>query len=72
MDTHDIDAVTKAQVLLEALPYVQRFRGATFVVKYGGSFMDDPDPELRRRVVTDLVFLAAPDRVDPGTRPAHR
>lgn len=55
----DIDATTKARVLLEALPYVQRFRGSIFVVKYGGSFMDDPDPETRSRVATDIVFLAA-------------
>lgn len=55
----EIDVTTKAQVLLEALPYIQRFRGATFVIKYGGSFMDDPDPEVRQRVATDLVFLAA-------------
>lgn len=51
--------IAKAQVLLEALPYVQAFRGSTFVVKYGGSFMDDPDPALRIRVAKDLAFLAA-------------
>lgn len=50
---------TKAQVLLEALPYIKRFQGSIFVIKYGGSFMDDPDPDLRRRVVTDIAFLAA-------------
>lgn len=53
------DLIAKAQVLLEALPYVQRFRGSTFVVKYGGSFMDDPDPDIRSRVATDIVFLSA-------------
>ncbi len=51
--------VSKASVLIEALPYIQKFRGATFVVKYGGSFMDDPDPESRGRVATDIAFLAA-------------
>lgn len=55
----DIDITTKAKVLLEALPYIQRFRGSIFVVKYGGSFMDDPDPAVRIRVATDVVFLAA-------------
>jgi acetylglutamate kinase len=55
----DIDVVTKAEVLMEALPYIQRFRGSIFVVKYGGSFMDDPDPEVRQRVAADIVFLAA-------------
>ncbi|GHB90079.1 acetylglutamate kinase [Cerasicoccus arenae] len=54
-----IDITTKAKVLLEALPYIQRFRGSIFVVKYGGSFMDDPDPEVRTRVATDIVFLAS-------------
>ena len=53
------EVIAKAKVLLEALPYIQRFKGSVFVVKYGGSFMDDPDPELRARVATDLVFLAA-------------
>ncbi len=56
----DVDAlIAKARVLLEALPYVQRFKGSTFVVKYGGSFMDDPDPEVRARLAVDIVFLAA-------------
>lgn len=49
----------KAKVLLEALPYIQDFRGSTFVVKYGGSFMDDPNPEVRNRVAYDIAFLAA-------------
>ena len=52
-------AALKAEVLLEALPYIQKFRGSTFVVKYGGSFMDDPSPEGRDRVATDIAFLAA-------------
>ena len=33
--------------------------GRTFVVKYGGSFMDDPNPEVRNRVAYDIAFLAA-------------
>ncbi|MDP3070398.1 MAG: acetylglutamate kinase [Opitutaceae bacterium] len=53
------DVTAKAKVLLEALPYIQDFRGSTFVVKYGGSFMDDPNPALRVRVSTDIAFLAA-------------
>lgn len=53
------EITTKAKVLLEALPYIQDFRGSTFVVKYGGSFMDDPDPAVRNRVAYDLAFLAA-------------
>jgi acetylglutamate kinase len=53
------EVIAKARVLLEALPYIQDFRGSTFVVKYGGSFMDDPDPAVRIRVATDIAFLAA-------------
>jgi acetylglutamate kinase len=49
--------ISKAQVLMEMLPYLQRFHGATFVIKYGGSFMDSPDPALRQDVARDLVFL---------------
>jgi len=51
--------IAKAATLLEALPYIQRFSGATFVVKYGGSFMDSPDPETRNGVARDIVFLEA-------------
>src|SRR5437016_10766237 len=51
--------ISKAATLLEALPYIQRFRSQIFVVKYGGSFMDSPDPEERHRVARDLVFLEA-------------
>jgi acetylglutamate kinase len=53
------EITAKAKVLLEALPYIQDFRGSTFVVKYGGSFMDDPDPVARTRVAYDIAFLAA-------------
>ena len=51
--------ISKAATLLEALPYVQRFRSQVFVVKYGGSFMDSPDEEERHRVARDIVFLEA-------------
>jgi acetylglutamate kinase len=51
------ESQAKARILMEALPYVRRFRGAIFVVKYGGSFMDSPDPEVRSGVAKDLVFL---------------
>ncbi|MBE7540410.1 MAG: acetylglutamate kinase [Opitutaceae bacterium] len=57
MNVSEITA--KAEVLLEALPYIQDFRGSIFVVKYGGSFMDDPDPVIRTRVAYDIAFLAA-------------
>jgi acetylglutamate kinase len=53
------ELISKARVLLEALPYIQRFRSQTFVVKYGGSFMDSPDVEVRNGVARDVVFLEA-------------
>ncbi len=53
------DLISKADVLLEALPYLQQFRGEIFVIKYGGSFMDAPDPAARNGVARDIVFLEA-------------
>ena len=53
------DLIAKAATLLEALPYIQKFSGATFVVKYGGSFMDSPDAAVRNNVARDIVFLEA-------------
>jgi acetylglutamate kinase len=46
---------SKADVLLEALPYFQEFRGQTVVIKYGGAAMEDPG--LVRSVLRDVVFL---------------
>ncbi|MEM9235597.1 MAG: acetylglutamate kinase [Verrucomicrobiota bacterium] len=45
----------KAEALIEALPYLQAFRGKTFLIKMGGSAMEDP--ELVRKVMRDVVFL---------------
>ena len=53
------DLISKAATLLEALPYIQKFSHATFVVKYGGSFMDSPDKAVREGVARDIVFLEA-------------
>lgn len=47
--------IDKAHVLIEALPYLQSFRGQTFLIKMGGSAMEDP--ELVRNVMRDIVFL---------------
>ncbi len=47
--------IEKAAVLLEALPYLQQFRGETFLIKVGGSAMDNPD--LVRRLLRDIVFM---------------
>jgi acetylglutamate kinase len=45
----------KAAVLAEALPWLQRFHGATVVIKYGGNAM--LDDELKRAFAQDMVFL---------------
>ncbi len=45
----------RAAVLIEALPYLQKFRGDTIVVKYGGAAM--VDAELRTEVLRDIVLL---------------
>jgi acetylglutamate kinase len=58
------DLIAKANSLLEALPYIQKFSGATFVIKYGGSFMDSPEPQVRQGVARDIVFLEAVE-IDP-------
>ncbi len=49
------ELVDKAKVLIEALPYMQRFVGRTIVIKYGGHAMTDR--ELRRSFATDVVLL---------------
>jgi acetylglutamate kinase len=49
------DKIAKAAVLVEALPYLQRFRGQIFVIKMGGSAMEDE--ELVRSVMRDVVTL---------------
>lgn len=47
--------VEKANVLIEALPYIRRFHGKTIVVKYGGSAM--VDQELKESVIRDVALL---------------
>ena len=47
--------IEKADVLLEALPYIQRFANKTMVVKYGGHAMEDED--LRAGFVRDVILL---------------
>ena len=51
------ELLAKAETLTEALPYMQRYKGATFVVKYGGHAMGDP--ELARDFAEDVVLLKA-------------
>ena len=40
---HDPQMLAKAETLIEALPYFQRYAGRSFVVKYGGHAMGDPE-----------------------------
>lgn len=47
--------VERAQVLAEALPYIQKYYGKTIVVKYGGNAMISE--ELRRAVISDIILL---------------
>jgi acetylglutamate kinase len=47
--------IEKAEVLVEALPYIQKFRNALIVVKFGGSSMEDP--ELVRKTMQDVVLM---------------
>lgn len=54
---HDPAMLTKAETLVEALPYLRRYEGRTFVVKYGGHAMGDP--ELAHDFAEDVVLLRA-------------
>jgi acetylglutamate kinase len=65
------DLIAKAGTLLEALPYIQKFNGATFVVKYGGSFMDSPDANVRQSVARDIVFLPSSSTAAARPSPAR-
>ena len=50
-----MNALTKAEILIEALPYIRKFSGKTVVIKYGGHAMIDP--ELKEKVLTDIVLM---------------
>ena len=55
MSTYDVKTQARTETLLEALPYLQLFKGSIFVVKFGGSIMDNP--ATRSNIATDLAFL---------------
>ena len=57
MADSDTPMLQKAEVLIEALPYFQRYAGRTFVVKYGGHAMGDP--EAAKDFAEDIVLLKA-------------
>ena len=55
LNKEQTEAQQKAQVLIEALPYIQKFNRKIIVVKYGGSAMSDE--ELQRSVIQDVTLL---------------
>ena len=55
MDNDMQEVLKKAEVLVEALPYIQKFNRKIIVVKYGGSAMSNP--ELQKSVITDVTLL---------------
>lgn len=50
-----MNSMQRAEVLIEALPYIKQFRGKTFVIKYGGSVMENR--ELTREFIEDVALL---------------
>lgn len=50
------DIIKKAGILIEAIPYIHAFRRKLFVIKYGGSILDND--QIRRNVLEDIVFLS--------------
>ena len=50
-----MEPLAKAEILIEALPYIKKFYGKTVVIKYGGHAMTDP--LLKDKVITDIVLM---------------
>jgi len=50
------ESIRKADILIEAIPYIQAFRGKVIVAKYGGSAIDNPT--AMRGILQDLIFLS--------------
>ena len=50
------DIIQKANTLIEAIPYIHAFRQKVFVIKYGGSILDNDT--IRKNVLSDIVFLS--------------
>ncbi len=49
------ELVDKANILIEALPYIKKFYGSTFVIKYGGAAMIDEN--LKRNILLDIILM---------------
>lgn len=56
IEKQDVSFDTRAQVLVDALPYIQKYRGRVVVVKYGGNAMIND--ELKDAVMSDIVLLS--------------
>jgi len=54
-EVNDLDALKKAEILIEALPYIQKLDGKTIVIKYGGNAMINE--ELKHSVMEDITLL---------------
>ena len=55
IDNNDLQFINKANILIEALPYIQRLWGKTIVIKYGGNAMKNE--ELTRKILEDVTLL---------------
>ena len=55
VDNSDMHFINKANILIEALPYIQRLWGKTIVIKYGGNAMKNED--LTRKILEDVTLL---------------
>ncbi len=55
VDNTDMQFINKANILIEALPYIQKLWGKTIVIKYGGNAM--VDPSLTRKILEDVTLL---------------
>ncbi|MEG2327830.1 MAG: hypothetical protein RSB48_06000, partial [Akkermansia sp.] len=57
-DSTDLtDLIDKASVIVNALPFLQSYRDKIFLIKFGGSAMDDP--KLVKKLMKDIVLLEA-------------
>ena len=64
-----ISKADRAQVLVQALPYIQQYYNRVVVIKYGGHAMENE--ELKAKVMEDIVLLQ-PRRRARGARPRRR
>ncbi len=55
--SNSLSPEVRSEVLIEALPFIQKFRGQTFVIKYGGAAMEEE--QIVERFLRDVVFLEA-------------